>query len=248
MLESGVYHSIWPDSEQIIGKDGPRLNTSGVDVAATLGGKYARSLIAATVDSFPRLGPILDAITARRPSITERSSVNEQWVDGLTSEWGDTTTFPGVAPGNTLWSAKRLQTGLASWASLREATILVTERAAAAEAGEGGFEELVKETPRGYVEPAPAAYEAVARLFDALARTVTTSHDFDSDSAGAPAKWQDEPLREGVLKRLAASAEQARMYERLAQKHLRGETLTDSEFAVIRGIGGAIEHDFLLYK
>ena len=33
-----------------------------------------------------------------------------------------------------------------------------------AEGGEGGFEELVYEDPRGYVEPAPKTFEAIAKL------------------------------------------------------------------------------------
>jgi len=56
-------------------------------------------------------------------------------------QWAKDVTFPG-APDSPLWKAKRLQTGLASWATLRHATVLVNERSEA-EAGEGGFEELV---------------------------------------------------------------------------------------------------------
>ncbi len=247
-IESTVFHSKWPVPEQIVGPGGARSFPSGVDVATVFGSTFARKLMAAAIDSFPPLGPVLAALTARRPVMTENSSVNEQWVDGLATEWADSASFPGVAPGNTLWAAKKLQTGLASWATLREATILVTERANSAEAGEGGFEELVREVPRGYVEPSPKVYETIARLYEALSRRVAASRDFDTDETGAPAKWQDEPLRQGVLKRLAESAELARRYERLADKQLRNEPLSDEEYEAIRGIGGAIEHEFLVYK
>lgn len=247
-IESTVFHSTWPQPEQIAGPGGARLFPSGVDVAAVFGSKFAQNLMAAAIDSFPPLGPVLSALTARRPAMTENSSVNEQWVDGLATEWTDTAAFPGVPAGNTLWAAKKLQTGLASWATLREATILVTERANSAEAGEGGFEELVRELPRGYVEPSPKVYETIARLYEALGRNVAASRDFDTDETGAPAKWQDEPLRQGVLKRLKESAEMARRYERLADKQLRSERLTDAEYDSIRQIGGAIEHEFLVYK
>jgi uncharacterized protein DUF3160 len=247
-IESTVFHSTWPPAEQIGGKGGVRLFPSGVDVASVFGSRFARKLMAAAIDSFPPLGPVLAALTARRPVMTDNSSVNERWVDGLATEWSDSASFPGVAAGNDLWAAKKLQTGLASWATLREATILVTERANSAEAGEGGFEELVRELPRGYVEPSPKVYETIARLYEALGRNVSASRDFDTDETGAPAKWQDEPLRQGVLKRLSESAERARRFERLAEKQLRNEPLTDDEYEAIRGIGGAIEHEFLVYK
>jgi len=247
-IESTVFHSTWPAPEQIVGRAGPRVAPSGVDFASVFGSRFAQKLMAAAIDSFPPLGPVLNALTARRPVMTENSSINERWVDGLATEWADSASFPGIAPGNNLWAAKKLQTGLASWATLREATILVTERANSAEAGEGGFEELVRELPRGYVEPSPKVYETIARLYEALSRQVAASRDFDVDEQGAPAKWQDEPLRQGVLKRLAESAEMARSYERLADKQLRNQPLTDAEYETIRGIGGAIEHEFLVYK
>jgi hypothetical protein len=247
-LESTVLHSAWPPEEQIGGPKGPRLQASGVDVAAALGSGYARRLLSTALDSFPRLGPVLDALSGRRPTITDSSSVNEQWVDALSTEWGDTTRFPGLTGPNALWSAKRLQTGLASWATLREATVLVTERATAAEAGEGGFEPLIPDVPRGYVEPSPRVFEAIARLYDALGRYVRASQDFYTDETGAPAKWHDEPLRLGVLNRLNESAAEARQYARLATKQLRREMLTEAQYDSIRSIGGAIEHELLVYK
>src|SRR5262249_14105838 len=157
-LESTVLHSAWPPDEQIVGPKGPRVQASGLDVAAALGSGYARRLLSTALDSFPRLGPVLDALAGRRPSISDSSSVNERWVAALSPEWGDTTNFPGLLSPSSLWPARRLETGLAPWATLREATVLVTERATAAEAGEGGFEPLIPDAPRGYVEPSPRVF------------------------------------------------------------------------------------------
>jgi Protein of unknown function (DUF3160) len=58
----------------------------------------------------------------------------------------------------------------------------------------------------------------------------------------------DQPLRQGILRRLLESAAGVRRFEAMAQKELRGEALSDSEYAMIRGVGGMAEHDFLLYK
>ena len=87
------------------------------------------------------------------------SKLYERWLDAMGTEWADSLRFPGAPPNSRLWDTKRLQTGLASWATLREATILVNERPAGGEAGEGGFEDLLPEKPRGYVEPTPHTFE-----------------------------------------------------------------------------------------
>jgi hypothetical protein len=244
-LESSVYHSKWPVDEQIVGPRGRRLIPSGVDVAEVFGNALARSLLAGDVAAYPRLGPVLDGIGARRPAPTDSTSLYQRWLDAIGVEWADSSTMPGAHPNSPVWPAKRLQTGLASWATLREATILVTERPEAAEAGEGGFEELLPQLTRGYVEPAPRTFEAIAGLYDALAATVAASHDF---AGGSKTQWNDEPLQDGVQRRLAASSEEARRFAQMATRELRGEALSDKDYDAIRSVGGSIEHQFLIYK
>lgn len=247
-LESSVYHSTWPDSEQIIGPRGPRLFASGVDVATVYGSALGRSLLAPDLAQYPLLGPVLNHITSRRPVVSDSSNLYDRWLDALSVEWADSTSFPGSPRGNSLWSAKRLQTGLASWASLREVTLLVNERAGGAEAGEGGFEELIPDQPRGYVEPAPKTFEAIAALYDAIGKQVSSSGDLGvGDEAKNPWK-KDEPLRQGILRRLTETAAETRRFRVMAEKELRGETLADSEYAAIRDVAGTIEHEFLIYK
>lgn len=247
VLESTVYHADWPADERIVGPDGPRFMPSGLDVAAVFKSALARSLLADDITAYPRLGPVLDGLAARRPTLTDSSTLYERWLEALAVEWADSTAIPGTSPDTPLWPVKRLQTGLASWATLREAAILVTERAGAAEAGEGGFEELLPEMPRGYVEPAPATFEAIAGLFDALARSVSSAPQLESaDSAASPTV--DDRLREGILRRLASSAAEARSFADMARKELRGEALSESEYDAIRRAGGAAEHQFLVYR
>ena len=69
--------------------------------------------------------------------------------------------------GRQTWAAKRLQTGLASWATLRHASVLVNDRTAA-ECGEAGFEPIIMTPPRGYVEPDPKSFEAIARVLNVM--------------------------------------------------------------------------------
>ncbi len=89
-------------------------------------------------------------------------------------QWADDVVSPNAAGDEALWRSKRLQTGLASWATLRHATVLVNERTTA-ECGEAGFEPIVLRPPRGYVEPDPRTFEAIAALFDSLLAMVNSS-------------------------------------------------------------------------
>ncbi|MGC2110709.1 MAG: DUF3160 domain-containing protein, partial [Candidatus Korobacteraceae bacterium] len=150
VLLSTVYHSGWPAAEQITGPKGPRLVPSGLDLATALGSGYAQALLKTDLAEYPPLGPALNALQRRRPKDGTHGNLYDAWIDALAVQWADNVQFPGVSD-DSLWKAKRLQTGLASWATLRHATVLVNERSSA-EAGEGGFESLVVQPPRGYVE------------------------------------------------------------------------------------------------
>ncbi len=137
------------------------------------------------------------------------------------SQWADNATFPGNAQ-DALWNAKRIQTGLASWATLRHATVLVNERSTA-ECGEGGFEAIVLRPPRGYVEPDPKTFEAIASLFDQMEQVVAKSANFTGDLPQDPSETNDpstndtaQPLRDGIIRRLQATASKARLFEAMA--------------------------------
>jgi hypothetical protein len=172
----------------------------------------------------------------------------EHWINALGVEWANDVSFPALAD-DRLWQAKRLQTGLASWATLRHATVLVNERSTA-ECGEGGFEQIVMRPPRGYVEPDPKTFAAVAGLFDALGRIVQASSNFTAGTL--PVHEEDpgtpEPLRQGILHRLAESARKARLFQAIAEKELRGQELSAEDYEEILYVGRVAEHHFLVYK
>ncbi len=250
-LLSTVYHKDWPLEQQIQGPRGFRLLASGIDLAAVLGSGLARSLLKDAIADYPTLGPVLDALSARKPGRTPGNlpsgSLYDAWIGSLATQWADEVSFPGIPSESRLWKAKRLQTGLASWATLRHATVLVNERTQA-ECGESGFEEIVLRPPRGYVEPDPKTFGAIAELFDRMAKAL----DGGAFQQGfVPPQGEDPtsvPLREGIRRRLNESAAKARLFETIAGKELQGQELTEREYEEILYVGRAAEHNFLVFK
>jgi hypothetical protein len=247
VLLSTVYHSDWPAAEQITGPKGPRGLPSGLDLAAALGSGYARSLLKTDLAAYPALGPAFDALRKRMPQSAGQTDLYDAWISALAVQWADDATFPGAAQ-DTLWNAKRIQTGLASWATLRHATVLVNERATA-ECGEGGFEAIVLRPPRGYVEPDPKTFEAIASLFDQMEQVVAKSANFtgnlpqDSESDEAA-----QPLQQGIIRRLQTTASKVRLFEAMAEKELQNQPLSDTDYDEILHVGAVAEHDFLVYN
>jgi hypothetical protein len=242
-----VFHEDWPPEEQIIGPRGPRLLPSALDLAAALGNPLALTLLADDLADYPQLQPALERLQARfrHAADAEPTTDNlyERWLQALAVQWAAEAASPDNMSGHQpLWAAKRLQTGLASWTTLRHAAVLVSERGAA-EAGEGGFETLIMPPPRGYVEPDPDTFEAIASLFDATIRLLATTLT-PPDEFGLGVR---EPLRQGILRRLSDSAATARLFRDIAAKELRGDPLTPAEYAAILHVGRVAEHHFLVY-
>jgi hypothetical protein len=247
VLLSTVYHSDWPAAEQITGPKGPRGLPSGLDLAAALGSGYARSLLKTDLAAYPALGPALDALEARKPQSAAQTDLYDAWISALAVQWADDAAFPGTAQ-DTLWSAKRIQTGLASWATLRHATVLVNERSTA-ECGEGGFEAVVLRPPRGYVEPDPKTFEAIAALFDQMEQVVAKSANFTGNLPQDPSSDKAaQPLQDGIIRRLQATASKTRLFEAMAQKELQNQPLADTDYDEILHVGAVAEHDFLVYN
>ena len=260
VLLSTVFHSDWPAAEQITGPKGARGLPSGLDLAAALGSGYARSLLKTDLASYPALGPAIDALEGREPKGAAQADLYDAWINALAVQWADDATFPGTSQ-DALWNTKRIQTGLGSWATLRHATVLVNERSTA-ECGEGGFEAIVLRPPRGYVEPDPKTFEAIASLFDEMEKVVAKSANFAGNlpvdpseavaasddngdsSSGPPA----QPLQAGIIRRLQATASKTRLFESIARKELQNQPLSDADYDEILHVGAVAEHDFLVYN
>jgi hypothetical protein len=186
-------------------------------------------------------------LRARAPGAGTRPPGNlyDRWIEALGTSWADSTGIPGETA-RALWDTKRLQTGLASWATLRHATVLVNERTEA-ECGEGGFEWIQLTPPRGYVEPALGVFEAIVGLFDSAANAVQNSPALAVGKV--PSEMGDEQaLRQGVLRRLAEAAANARLFAGIARKEVEGKPLSVDEYEEILHVGRAAEYHFLIFK
>jgi hypothetical protein len=251
VLLSTVFHDDWPAAEQISGSAGPRLLPSGLDVAAVLGSSLARTLLADDIRKYPPLAHALDDLSARAQAAKQNSSADlyDRWLGALATSWVDDSAIPSVSS-KDLWNAKRLQSGLASWATLRHATVLVNERTAA-ECGEGGFEWILLAPPRGYVEPAPKTFEAIASLFDAASEAIRNSPALSFGKLPFDPE-QDEKasvaLRDGVLRRLGESAAKARVFAGIARKELAGDVLSAGDYDEILYVNRTAEYHFLIFK
>ncbi|MCS7314908.1 MAG: DUF3160 domain-containing protein, partial [Bryobacteraceae bacterium] len=237
VLNSTVYHAGWPPEEQIKGGQGPRLVPSALDVAAALGSRFARELLAGEMAKFPPLERALDRLVARRPAAP--ATLYERWLDALGTQWAEDVLAAMPAAQRPLWKAKRLQTGLASWTSLRHVTVLVNERSAA-ECGEEGIEPILLRPPRGAVEPDPPAFEAIAGLFEETARRVESWPAL----AGVAPGESEEPLRQGILRRLRDSAATARRFAQIARRQNEGREPSAEEYELILDAGRFAEHHF----
>jgi hypothetical protein len=132
--------------------------------------------------------------------------------------------------------------------------VLVNERTTA-ECGEGGFEAIVLRPPRGYVEPDPKTFEAIASLFDQMQQVVAKSANFTGNLPRDPSETNDlstndtaQPLRDGIIRRLQATASKTRLFESMAEKELKNESLSNSDYDEILHVGAVAEHDFLVYN
>lgn len=208
--------------------DNPRMLPKGLDVMAAMGSDRAYAI----------LDEMGETEYANYPEQMEKMQV---WVDGLTTEdWTETlyTTWlytfePLLAePGegypqfmqNEAWLDKQLNTSLGSWAELKHDTILYAKQVYAELGGGGGAP--VPLLARGYVEPVPEFY---ARL-----EALTTMTLDGLQERGLLAEQDLNSLTR--LQTLAAALQV------IAEKELRGEPLTEEEFALIRFYGGELEH------
>jgi hypothetical protein len=256
VLLSTVYHQGWPEAEQVKGPSGPRLIPSGLDVASALGSEFATALLSTEMEKYPPLRKILEGLRARlaetRKSVGDEPDIYNRWISALALQWADDVASPGKRGDLELWHAKRLQTGLASWATLRHATVLVNERTAA-ECGEAAFEPILLTPPRGYVEPDPGTFDAIAALFQSMEKRVkswepSAQEMIQANDEQGDEEHEREALREGVIRRLSETAAKAKIFKTIAEKEIKGEPLSNQEYEEILLIGGVAEHHLLIFK
>lgn len=251
VLLATVFHPDWPEEEQVKGPSGPRLMPSALDVAAALGSGFAEKILSPEFEKYPPLRKIIEDLRARlaetRKSAGNGAGLYNSWMAALALQWADDVASPAGKEDEELWRVKRLQTGLASWATLRHATVLVNERTAA-ECGEAAFEPILLTPPRGYVEPDPKTFEAIAALFDAMEQIVNSWGPWSEEMSQDNQDGEKEALKSGMIRRLSETALKARLFGTIAKKEISAEPIFNQEYEEILNIGRIAEHHFLIFK
>jgi hypothetical protein len=250
VLYSTVYHPHLPAAEQVYGPGGERLSPSGLDLASVLGNGLAESLLKTEYEKYPGLLHVVanlrKSFVSNNKAFREGENLYDRWISALAFQWADDVDSPDGGKDEKIWRAKRLQTGLASWATLRHAAVLVNERSDA-QCGEGGFEDIVLCPPRGYVEPDPRTFAAIAGLFDTAIKHVAENILKEPDNKGLVGS-NLQSLRQGIIRRFKETAAKARLFQSMAEKQIRGETLTEEEYEEILYVGRVAEHHFVIFK
>ncbi|MCX6234431.1 MAG: DUF3160 domain-containing protein [Bacteroidetes bacterium] len=247
---STVYHRNFPSELQVTGPNGPRLLPSGLDLAAAFGNSFAENLLDSDYKNYPPLRKVIQNLKGNFKENASESDLKDnlynQWINAIAVQWADTVNSTNGAIDREIWQTKRLQTGLATWATLRHATILVNERSAA-ECGEGGFEEILMRAPRGYVEPDPFTFATIAGLFESAINHVpkSTADKSDIQESDGP---ENRSLYDGIIGRLKEAAQEARTFQLMAEKERKGEALTNEENEKILYVASAGEHLFLVFN
>jgi hypothetical protein len=212
-----------------VGRDAPgerRLLVSGLDIAASFGSQLARDLQLETESVYHRYEEQLDAMTelvASRSPDDWAGTVYDAWLIALEPQFDERgAAYPDFMQ-NQAWTAKGIQTGLASYTELKHDTVLYTKQGSA---GEGEGPEPPSFEPRNWVEPDPVAFGRI------------------SAAAGL--------LRDGFAERdlltpqtddlLATLIELSDWLGGIAQRELAGAVANDSENDRLGRIGSELEY------
>lgn len=154
-----------------VGSDiSPRNMPKGTDVAAVLGSRAAIEL--SSVDgTIPGYAEAQARLRAEAPNEIrdEPDTAYNAWLRALEAEFSEAARGQFFTT-TRAWGAKRLMTGLASYAELKHDTVLYAKQGGA-EAGGPDYRagEFAPPSPRGYVEPMPQTFEAIRDAASALA-------------------------------------------------------------------------------
>jgi hypothetical protein len=198
----------------------------GLDVPAVLGSARALDILTAEGDTdYEGYDAQLAKLQAEFAALPEG-----QWTANLYWNWLHTLR-PLLEPKgdgypyfmrSSAWVDKDLHTWLGSWTELRHDTILYAKQSYTIFATSAMPE---TEPARGYVEPQPEVYARLAAL-----------------TAQMRAGLSDRGLLNAEMTGKLAGMEQLLLaLKEISEKELRGEELTDGEYATIRAIGGALE-------
>ncbi|MDY6875597.1 MAG: DUF3160 domain-containing protein [Chloroflexota bacterium] len=197
----------------------------GLDVPAVLGSGRALEILTAEGDTdYDGYAEQLAKLQAEFTALPE-----EQWTTNLYWNWLHTLRplldikgegYPYFMQ-SPAWTDRDLHTWLGSWTELRHDTILYAKQSYAIMATSIMPE---PELARGYVEPQPEVYARLVALTAQMQAGLGDRNLINDEMAG-----KLEQMEELLL-----------ALKDISEKELRGEGLTDDEYAIIRFIGGTL--------
>lgn len=220
VMQNLVYRAVGENGEGDV-----RLLPDPLDVMAALGSDVAYDILdeagATDYENYTENLYAMRDVIEQTPENFFSASLSSGWLytlKPLLEEKGD--GWPSFMQTNA-WARKNLETFAGSYTELKHDTVLYAKQVIA-EMG-GGWEER---DDRGYVEPEAEVYARFADLCEQTAQGLSRLELLSSEDAES----------------LARLKELAERLETISRKELRGETLTDDEYELIRAFGGTLEH------
>lgn len=225
IMQNLVYQNVGANSSGDM-----RMLPSTLDVMSALGSDKAYEVLQANGDT--AYAGYTENMDKLRTGYSNASS--EVWSASLYSGWINTIRPLLTEKGegypmfmqNDAWTLKQMETFAGSYAELKHDTILYSKQVMA-EMG-GGDDETVYDD-RGYVEPEPNVY---ARFANLATKTMDGLKSYGY-------------LSDNDAENLGKMATLATNLMTISEKELQNQSLTDSEYDLIRNYGGTIEHFWL---
>lgn len=202
----------------------------GLDVFAAMGSPEAYTLLQELGETeYPHYDEQLTKVQGQLAALEQDS-----WTQNLYWNWLYALQPLGTPKGEAYppfmqtqaWARKDLHTALGSWTELKHDTILYTKQVMA-ELGGGGEEEA---PPRSYVEPNPEAYARLRALVQMTRAGLSERGLLAHEGTLAQTAYYLDELDDmlGFL-------------QSVAERELRGETLSDDEYFRLKYFGGWLE-------
>ena len=198
---------------------------TGLDVFAAMGVSSAERILMEEQNEakrWDRYKPTMDKMKQRMDSINWDSSVSNVWLKALESLNSKDKKAPYFMQ-TEQWDKKALNTTLASWAELKHDAILYAMQPMGAECGGGGVPEPIV---KGYVEPNVKFWKQAVGLLE------QTSNLLD--------KYGLSTERTKTI--TTRIKEMAEFLQRMSNKELAGQLLSNEEYDQLQYIGASFEN------
>lgn len=225
-LDAAIFQNLMYNKIEPASDGDQRMLPNALDIPAVMGSDEALDiLVELGEDKYPNYLEKVDELRSGMevaPEAIWSASLYSRWLYTLKPLLEEKGEGWPMFMQSSLWLRKNLQTFLGSYTELKHDTVLYAKQAMA----EMGGDNIEKKDDRGYVEPEPEVYARLSALTEA---TITGLSDYGIL----------ESADQENLEKLKTLADQLTV---ISEKELRNETLSDSEYDLIRTYGGQLEH------